>query len=210
MNCIVCALEIPKENWWRNAKYCSRKCYLVKHKAKKEIVQCPQCEKSFERPVRKTKKMFCSLECRYNNTTRLGHRYLGLNGYFYIKTGPSHYDLEHRLILEKKLGRKLRKGEHGHHINSNKQDNIPENLEIYGSNSAHIKYHNALYGGKHPKDSPKAIRKRVNSRWTKYWQGIKPNKCQYEGCKKPHKAKRLCSSHYEQFRKGKLVFNFGL
>jgi len=49
------------------------------------------------------------------------------------------YVLEHILVMEKILGRPLRKGEIVHHRNKNRQDNRPENLALYGSNAGHLR-----------------------------------------------------------------------
>jgi len=46
----------------------------------------------------------------------------------------------HREILEKKLGRKLKKGEVSHHKDNNKRNNVPENLEVL-TEQTHGKHH---------------------------------------------------------------------
>ncbi len=66
------------------------------------------------------------------------------NGYFLIKV-PNHpnckidgYIYEHRLVMEKMIGRYLKQKEVVHHKNGNGLDNRPINLKLYSGSGKHI------------------------------------------------------------------------
>ena len=75
-----------------------------------------------------------------NPNWRGGGRRVSSEGYVMLSFPEGGRISEHRLVMEKKLGRRLRRGEIAHHINGNRQDNRPENLELMTA-SQHSKHH---------------------------------------------------------------------
>ena len=72
------------------------------------------------------------------------------NGYVY-QYCPTHpyavanrYVMQHRLVMESKLGRFLDREEIVHHINAILSDNRIENLMLFKNHSEHAQHHNAL------------------------------------------------------------------
>lgn len=79
------------------------------------------------------------------------HRFVNKRGYWVIWLPKGHHmrnasgqALEHRVIAEEKIGRRLVKGEIVHHINGDKLDNRPENLEVLPSRWHHIVKHRTV------------------------------------------------------------------
>ena len=82
---------------------------------------------------------------RENNPSWKGGRKVRKDGYVFIRAPEGHpnpgkygYVLEHRLVMEKMLGRYLETHEVVHHLDGDPGNNAPENLELFGSQSDHI------------------------------------------------------------------------
>ncbi len=70
----------------------------------------------------------------------------GLNaaGYRIVRDGNRQV-YEHRLIMERHVGRKLTASEHVHHINSDKADNRVSNLEILQAPKHQMEHHKPTF-----------------------------------------------------------------
>ena len=118
---------------------------------------CQNCKKLFKvypSRLKRQRVRFCSKECMglswkgKNNPNWKGGILLSDKGKGYkLIFSPKHpltnkmgYVQEHRLIMEKSLGRYLEKNELVHHKNGKKQDNRIENLQII-THSQHSALH---------------------------------------------------------------------
>jgi hypothetical protein len=106
---------------------------------------CAYCAQSFYVPQWKLKDLkrnqgkYCSRACLYAGRPkpeRKTRRYKRGDGYIIVYQ-PDHPDaskggwiLEHRLVAEQTLGRRLEKYEHVHHIDHCRDHNNPSNLEV--------------------------------------------------------------------------------
>jgi hypothetical protein len=113
--------------------------------------ECEKCTKIFfVRPIdlKKGRGIYCSLSCKSKALNKLtsgsgeenpnwkGGLTKSSKGYWYVKK-PGHpraskngYVKRADLVLEKKLGRLLHEDEIAHHVNLNKEDDSPDNLEL--------------------------------------------------------------------------------
>lgn len=110
-----------------------------------------------------------------NGNWRGGRLYDKKNGRVLVHS-PDHpnatskgYVYEHRLIMEKHLGRYLGSDELVHHRDENKDNNDILNLEVM-SRSEHMRLHRTKYIG-----------------------------CLVDGCERKHRARKYCAYHYNKF-----------
>lgn len=122
-----------------------RRCYYCQGKKRSgETRKCAQCGKEFYAArwqladTERRQGTYCSKECLYD-AQRLdgtGWQYRRKDGYIAVYY-PRHPDasksgwmLQHRLVAEEAIGRRLLPKEHVHHLNGIKDDNRPENLQV--------------------------------------------------------------------------------
>ena len=182
-NCQECKKTITN---LRRKKFCSNICMYKHFKIDFTETICQLCGKKFiislSRKDSKTRGKFCSAQCRskFHSLEMAGKgNSLWHGGYFY-RSGykfiyqPNHpfanklgYVREHRLVMEKHLGRLLKQEEVVHHKNGIKDDNRIENLELLANDSEHASLEmetNPNFGMKGKKHSYESKEKMSQSR----------------------------------------------
>jgi hypothetical protein len=139
-------------------KECTKK--RIKISSRNIKKRCLICNKKFGTCIQEINRgggKYCSRECLYEGFRKF--RPKGKNSWAW-KGGklkirdytkiykPEHpncdvkgYVMEHILVMEKHLGRYLKKEEITHHINGNKSDNRIENLMLFPNTGSHTAYH---------------------------------------------------------------------
>ncbi len=109
---------------------------------------CRSCGVVFYAWVDKAHKhAFCSVVCWKKSPKKEGNIITNHAGYrqVYLPSHPHHpknfFVMEHRLVMEKHLGRFLKRNESVHHKNGIKTDNRIQNLELCESHSDHMRKH---------------------------------------------------------------------
>ena len=149
--CPMCGTEFIKRR--STSVYCSRTC-ATEGRNKKIATNCEQCGQPIERPPCHIKShTFCSTKCLgiWNAQTRCGDRcarwnggkYTNPDGYLFTRQEDGSYRQDHRLEVERHLGRRLTSDEIIHHIDGNKQNNLYSNLMIV-TRSEHAKIHKEM------------------------------------------------------------------
>lgn len=142
--CQICKKIVSKKN---NGKFCSIICLKKYQETTWVKIPCSSCGTiNLVRKVnrRNYKNAFCNKQCEanyrsYNNQID-SVKWLGewrKCGYVYHKINGK-YRGEHRLVMERFLGRNLSKKELVHHLNGIRDDNRLENLCVVDSSSHEI------------------------------------------------------------------------
>lgn len=121
-----------------------------KHFIKRAIKICPVCGNKFQIYWHdRNRRKYCSSECflKYYHHQKIKNKIINDNFYInqngYVTKIGSEGKAYHREIMEKMIGRKIKRNESVHHVNLDKKDNSIENLLLL-TKSKHQKLHGQL------------------------------------------------------------------
>lgn len=139
VSCAFCgsSIEVTTQRF-KTAKnhFCSSLCQGMSRRTGRSI-PCSVCGMPTYRKahqIRNTGKTFCSYKCM-----RQPRPHLATDGYIKINHNGKQVR-QHRVVMESIIGRPLLRSEHVHHINGDRSDNRPQNLQLIDGRE-HIRQH---------------------------------------------------------------------
>jgi hypothetical protein len=173
VNCANCGKDIYRaKNRIDGSKsqlfFCEKSC-LDKYRTKRVKVTCNYCKKEKEVVFsRRARKHYCNKIClgkgllginlsgffkkgntkekciNYKEGKQVCNGYITVLDHNHPNRSKKNYVYEHRVVMEKHIGRLLTEKEVVHHIDFNKKNNDISNLMLFENDSEHKKYHNVL------------------------------------------------------------------
>lgn len=149
-------LTAYRKKFGKDPLYCSKPCSDLGRRAdsdEKNKAVCKNCGKEFYRTRRPEsgtiyrEQQLCGKQCKNEWVSKVYREKHGLpqvtkrvkRGYVVLRFPaangkPAHEKLEHRDVMEKVIGRPLHEEETIHHRDGDRQNNVPENLELRAGN----------------------------------------------------------------------------
>ena len=147
-NCIICNKYIGMYRPSHIKKTCSKKCLSLAIKRRR--IGTKHSNKTKLLIGKKSKEKWTPKYCKRLRLKYIGSKTKDACGYIDIKNynhpHRNNHDRvpEHRLVVEKKIGRYLKKDEIVHHIDFNRSNNNINNLYLYKNHSDHFKGHSTI------------------------------------------------------------------
>jgi hypothetical protein len=126
-HCEECGVEMLLPPSLADRRFCSWAC--SGHEDTRTTMVCEHCGDHYVGRPQENRR-FCSKPCFYAWQTENAEGHVNAFGYRLVSDGEGGYRPEHRIVMERILGRRLTRAETVHHLNADRLDNDPTNLAL--------------------------------------------------------------------------------